>query len=301
MKQIKNKMIMALIMSLPMQGLLQAESLKIRQIETKNIEYNAKRVGQLLFKHRAAKIGFFVANLVGLYRFLQPFYNKFSPNSPPELRANQELVNHESVQEIKKTHLLGRMINLISSKKLWYELLLGSSTIITQSLVIFIAQKLMTAVDHPHTMTWFLYEKVPYKKTFEQVDEYAQLLAHDSIDKERSIYYKQRVNNLCNQLIKQMEQIAGFMLYKGTQLKNGEQGKIKEIICHLSHCTNDWAIAINTLFNQELFDSQQFIKLVTDYEKELKRELNNFSCVEGETSSDLLHVIRMHTNKDECE
>lgn len=285
-------------MSLPMQGLLQAESLKIRQIQPKNIEYNAKQVRQLLFKHRAAKIGLLavssIANLVELYRCFQFFYNKFSSSSLPEPCIKQEAANHQPDQEIKKSHLLGRMINniknLISSKELWYAVLFGSSAITTQ--------KLVTAVKHPHTMTWFIHEKVPCK-TFEQAHEYAQLLAQDTIDKEKIIYYKQRVNNLCNQLIKQMEQIAGFMLYKGTQLKNGEQREIKKIIHHLSHCTNDWAIAINRLFGQELFDSQQFIKLVTDYEEELKRELDNFSRVEGETSSDILQVISMHKQQNE--
>ena len=283
-------------MSLPMQGLLQAELLKIRQIETKNIEFNAKRVGWLLFNHRAAKIGLFAVSgihiLVELYRFLQFFYNKFSPSSSPEPSINKKLANHQPDKEIKKSHLLSRMImsikNLISSKELWYSILSGSSVITIQ--------KLMTAVDHPHTMTWFRYKKVPYKETFKQAHEYAQLLAHDTIDKEKSIYYKQTVNNLCNQLIKQMEQLFGFMFYKGTQLKDSEQREIKRIIRYLSDCTNDWAIAINTLFDQELFDSHQFIKLVTDYEKELERELINFACVEVETSSDMMQIYNINND-----
>ncbi len=294
MKQIKNKMILALIMSLPMQGLLQAELLKIRQIETKNIEYNAKQVRQLLFKHRAAKIGLLtvsgVANLIEIYRFFQFFYNKFSSSSSPGPSIKKEATNNQPDQEIKKSHLFGRTImsikSLISSKEFWYAALFGSSAITTQ--------KLMPVVDHPHTMTWFRYKKVPYKETFKQAHEYAQLLAQNTIDKEKGIYYKQTVHNLCDQLIKQMEQLFGFMSYKGTQLKGSERGKIKKIIRYLSHCTNDWAAAINTLFEEDPFDPQQFTKLITDYEEELNRELNNFSRVEGETSSDQLQVVRMH-------
>ncbi len=293
MKQIKNKMILALIMSLPMQGLLQAKLLKIRQIETKNIEYNAKQVRQLLFKHRAAKIGLFtvsgVANLIEIYRFFQFFYNKFSSNSSPGPSIKKEATNNQPDQKIKKSHLFGRMItsikSLISSKEFWYAALFGSSAITTQ--------KLMPAVDHPHTMTWFRYKKVPYKETFKQAHEYAQLLAQDTIDKEKGIYYKQTVHNLCDQLIKQMEQLFGFMFYKGTQLKDKQQ-KIKGIVHHLCHCTNDWAAAINTLFEEDPFDPQQFTKLITDYEEELNRELRNFAIVEGDTPSDQLQVVRMH-------
>ncbi len=129
---------------------------------------------------------------------------------------------------------------------------------------------------------------------FDQAREYAQLLDDSTLDKERNTYYKQTLNSLCNQVVRRVEQLCGFMLYKSTQLTKAEQKEVQSIIRYLSHSTNAWGREINKLFNQEFFDPQQFIKRVTDFQEELQRELCHFACVERETTIDVLQVIGMH-------
>jgi len=296
MKEKRNKIVIALILSLSTQGLLSTELLKIEQVQEKNIEYNAKQVGQLLFKHRIARISLTavssIVHLMEFYRCCQFFYNKFSSSSTPE-----SLIGfHESTskQKIEKSNALARWVaqvavsikDLLISKESCYALLLGSSAVTTK--------KLMADVNHPHTLTWFAHKKVPYKRMFDQAREYAQLLDGTILDKEKSVYYKQTLNSLCNQVVKRVEQSCGFMLYKSTQLTKTEQKKAQSIIHYLSNFTNTWGRETNKLFKQGFFDSQQFIKQVTDFQEGLKRELSHFACVEGETSIDVLQVISMH-------
>ena len=292
MKKIKNKIVIALILSLSTQGLLSVTLPKIGQVEEKNIEHVARRVEQLLFKHRMATISLTVvsglANFVEFCRCFQFFYNKCSSNT-----TSGSLVGSTNFdkQKIDKHDPLIRRIavgikNLLISKESCYALLLGASAITTQ--------KLMADVNHPHTMTWFIYKKVPYKRMFNQAREYAQLLDDSTLDKEKNIYYKQTLNSLCNQVVRRVEQLCGFMLYKSTQLTKAEQKEVQSIIRYLSHSTNAWGREINKLFNQEFFDPQQFIKRVTDFQEELQRELCHFACVERETTIDVLQVIGMH-------
>jgi len=297
-KKIKNKIAITLILSLSAQGLLKAELLKIGQVQEKNIERTAKQVGQLLFKHRMAKISLTavssIANLMDLYRCGQFFYNKCLSSSPPECLGGNRVDYSISGQKIEQSNSFVRGVaqvavgikNLLISKESCYALLLGSSAITTQ--------KLMADVNHPHTMTWFTYKKVPYKRMFNQVYEYAKLLESSTLDKEKNIYYKQTLNSLCNQMVRRVEQLCGFMLYKSTQLTEAEQKEAESIIHYLSDYTNSWSGAINKLFNQESFDPQQFIKRVTGFQEELQRELSHFARVEGETPIDVLQVISMH-------
>ncbi len=297
MKKIKNKIVIVLILLLSTQELLRATLLKIGQVQEKNIEHSAKDVGQLLFKHRVATISLTVvsglANFVELCRCLQFFYNKYSPSPTTECLGDCK-ISHSIEPKNEKYNRLARGVaqvaigikNLLISKESCYALLLGSSAIVTQ--------KLMANVNHPYTMTWFVYKKVPYKKMFDQVSEYAKLVGDSTLDKEKNIYYKQTLNSLCNQIVRCVEQLCGFMLYKSTQLTESEQKEAQSIIRYLSHCTNAWGRAIDKLLNQEFFDPQQFIKRVTDFQEGLERELGHFACVERETSIDVMQVIGMH-------
>jgi len=300
MKKIRIKVVIALILSLSTStGLLCAELLKIEQLQEKNIERDARKIGQLLFKHHMVKIGLTaissIVHLVELYRCCQFLYDKCSSSPGIECCAyHQSVVYRSSEQKIGKINPLVRGVvrvavsikNLLISKELCYALLLGSSAITTQ--------RLMADVNHPHTMTWFTYKKVPYKRMFDQTRKYAQLLDGSTLDKEKNIYYEQTLNRLCNQIVRRVEQLCGFMLCKSSQLTEVEQKEAQSIIRYLSYSTNAWGRAVSKLFNQEFFDSQQFIKRVTDFQEELQRELSHFARVERETPIDVLQVISMH-------
>ncbi len=190
----RSKVVIVVILSLSTQGLLSEILPTIGQVEKKNIEHAARQVKQLLFRHRMATISLTVvsglANFVELCRCLQFLYNKFL-SSPTSECLGDHKVTHFVEQKNEKYNRLVRGIaqvavgikNLLISKESCYALLLGASAVTTQ--------KLMADVNHPHTMTWFIYKKIPYKKMFDQAREYAQLLDDSTLDKEKNIYYKQ--------------------------------------------------------------------------------------------------------------
>ena len=188
---------------------MSAKLLKIGQVEEKNITHNARKVKQLLFKHRMAKISLTVVsglgNFVELCRCFQFFYNKCLSSPSSECLGDHQVANSIEQKTGKYNPLIRGIAqvavgikNLLISKESCYALLLGSSAIATQ--------KLMADVNHPHTMTWFIYKKIPYKRMFDQAHEYAQLLDDSTLDKERNIYYRQTLNSLCNQVVRCVEQ-----------------------------------------------------------------------------------------------
>ncbi|MGB8367006.1 MAG: hypothetical protein WCD44_01480, partial [Candidatus Babeliales bacterium] len=184
-------------------------------------------------------------------------------------QIDEESVNLSFFERWKK-----KFKNLIHSKEFWHAILFGSSAIAIE--------KIREIVDHPNTMGWLLSKKIPCQNTFENIYVYAKLITHMTLTVEEKINYKETVHYFCNKLIKQVEEIVGFIKYKEVQMQNNEQQEVKKIANYLVGCTNEWVTANNNLLLSNYFDVEKFLLLIDNYKKELRRELNKFSCIEEE-------------------
>lgn len=282
MKQIKNKIVITLLLLVGLQGILSAELLRVRKIKMQNIAYHAKRIKQLLFIHQAAKISLFtissIANVVELFRFLHFLYSLFLSDSLTKFSNIEKIIKEQADKKMVNVSLLNhwktKLKNLVYSKEFWHAILFGSSTIATE--------KIREIVDHPNTMEWLLSKKISCKNTFENIYMYAKLLTHVTLAAEEKTSYKETIHYLCNKLVKQVEEVVGFIKYKKAQMQNDEQQEVKKIANYLVSCTNKWVTANNNLLSADYFEVEQFLLLIANYKKELRRELNRFSCIEEE-------------------
>lgn len=280
MKQIASKIRLMILLLLALQGALQAELLKVRTIEWAAIEENKKKINQLLFSHRVARVSLLtfssIATLVEFYRCFEFFHDRFSQKPIPECSCLEKPINNQASQSSQKSSFLGRWLtslkNLPGSKEFWQALLFGSSGIAMG--------QLMDIVNHPHTMAWFVNKKIFCRNTFDNIHIYNTLLQHTTLAEGKRIHYKQKLVNSCNRLVKQIEQICGFIQYKVEQLPNNNKQQINKIIHYLLQSTDKWIVTINKLLDEGFFEAQQFFIVTADYKKEVNRELDDFSCIE---------------------
>lgn len=140
-------------------------------------------------------------------------------------------------------------------------------------------------IFHPGSVVWFMLERTKFGPTLKEIEQYAIILdAPQAVSEESARMHRFFMVSACNNLVKDIESIIGFMQYRQTKLSETVALEAGTTTRYIFNLTGEFSTKMNDLLNNTTLDTKtlrsQVESCINNLKSEMHRVLVSFSRIE---------------------